>query len=85
MQILSSIASLICALSTVAQETDIRGAYSIEDVDEIVVVGVNRCGKLANRTLPSQRLRVCTAQEGRPSEGIAFAARIFFGLPEMPG
>ena len=44
MQILSSIALLICASSTVAQETDIRGAYSTEDIDEIVVFGVNQCG-----------------------------------------
>jgi hypothetical protein len=44
MQILSSIALLICASSTVAQETDIRGAYSNEVIDEIVVVGVNVCG-----------------------------------------
>jgi hypothetical protein len=28
----------------VAQQTDIRGAYSNEDIDEIVVVGVNLCG-----------------------------------------
>ncbi len=44
MQILSSIASLIYASITVAQETGIRGAYSNEVIDEIVVVGVNPCG-----------------------------------------
>ncbi len=41
---LSFIASLICASSAVAQENDIRGASPKEDIDEIVVVGTNRCG-----------------------------------------
>jgi len=44
MRILSSIVALTCSPSTVAQETDIHKAYPNEDIDEIVVVGVNRCG-----------------------------------------
>jgi hypothetical protein len=43
-QILSSIAGSICISSIVAQETDIRGIHSNDDIDEIVVVGVKRCG-----------------------------------------
>ena len=44
MHMLSSIALLVYASSAVAQETDIRWAYPQEDIDEIVVVGVSRCG-----------------------------------------
>ena len=44
MQILNSIALLTCASSAVAQETDIRGVYPNEVIDEIVVVGAIRCG-----------------------------------------
>ncbi len=65
MQILSSIASLICASSTVAQETDIRGAYPTEDIDEIVVVGVNRCGSWP---IEHYRLKGCEYVELRKED-----------------
>ena len=44
MRISGTIPLLICALSIGAQEINTNGSYSGEDIDEIVVVGVRRCG-----------------------------------------
>ena len=60
MQILSSIALLICASSAVAQETDIRGVYPNEVIDEIVIVGAIRCGSWP---IKHQRVRGCEFAE----------------------
>ena len=65
MQILRSVALLACASVTHAQDADIHGAYQNDAADEIVVVGVNRCG-----SWPIEHLRLtgCEYVELRKEE-----------------
>jgi hypothetical protein len=77
LRILCSIALLICASSTVALETDIRGAYSNEDIDEVVAVGTNRCGSWP---IEHYRLQNCEYVELRKEDlpMVLHSRQIFF-------